>query len=370
MRIWSSLVIAALALFAPALAHRRRPTPVTWHARRQKAPAPDPNIGIAQREQTELARRQQEFFESNFAPRYMQQMDDQLALGRRQVESMEELQDFEMGRSRRFDERYWDTQVPLEDQLIDRAKKFNEAGEQERMAGQAGADVSQSFDISRQNTGRSLSRRGISMSSGAGLAAVMDNSTEEALARAGAVNMTREAARQMGWTRLGEAAALGRGLPGFGAQSSQLAMGAGQGAVGAGQSGMGAISAAQGGFQSNNSSLSNMWQNVGNLGVQRTRLGIDAANSNNSLFDGIAGMAAGGAMRWALSDKRAKTDIKKVGKLDNGLPVYTYRYKGDGRPQLGLMAQDVKKKVPEAVRKADDGLYRVNYALAAKGATK
>jgi len=363
------LIVAALAFFTPALTHLRA-APAARHASRARAPAPDPNIGLAQREQIDLARRQQDFFESNFAPRYMQQMDDQIALGRRQVDMQEGLQRFEMDRARRFDDRYWNTQVRVEDELIDRARRFNEGAEQERMAGQAGADVAQSFGISRDNISRAMSRRGVNASSGAGIAALMDNSTEQALSRAGAMNMTREAARQMGWTRLGEAAALGRGLPGFGAQSSQLAISAGQGAIGAGQSGMAAIGAAQGGFQSNNSSLSNMWQNVGNLGVQRTRLGIDAANSNNSLFNGIAGMAAGGAMRWALSDKRAKTDIKKVGKLDNGLPVYTYRYKGDGRPQLGLMAQDVKKKVPQAVRKADDGLYRVNYALAVKGATK
>ena len=52
-----------------------------------------------------------------------------------------------------------------------------------------------------------------------------------------------------------------------------------------------------------------------------------------------------------MSDKRTKTDIRKVGKLDNGLPVYTYRYKGTVNPQMGVMAQDVEKKNPGAVHK-------------------
>lgn len=62
-------------------------------------------------------------------------------------------------------------------------------------------------------------------------------------------------------------------------------------------------------------------------------------------------MKAGAAMLPALfSDKRLKTDIKKVGKTNDGLPVYTYKYKGDDVTQMGVMAQDVEKKTPSAVR--------------------
>jgi hypothetical protein len=58
-----------------------------------------------------------------------------------------------------------------------------------------------------------------------------------------------------------------------------------------------------------------------------------------------------GAAAIRQSDRRTKTDIKKVGKLDNGLPVYTYKYKGTVTPQMGVMAQDVEKKNPRAVVK-------------------
>jgi len=51
----------------------------------------------------------------------------------------------------------------------------------------------------------------------------------------------------------------------------------------------------------------------------------------------------------AMSDRRLKEDIKKVGKTDDGLNVYTYRYKGDPKVQMGVMAQEVEKKKPEAV---------------------
>jgi hypothetical protein len=65
------------------------------------------------------------------------------------------------------------------------------------------------------------------------------------------------------------------------------------------------------------------------------------------------------------SDRRTKTDIKRVGTLDNGLPVYTFRYKSGGPHQLGLMAQDVETINPDAVVEIG-GVKYVNYQMAAE----
>jgi hypothetical protein len=64
-----------------------------------------------------------------------------------------------------------------------------------------------------------------------------------------------------------------------------------------------------------------------------------------------------------LSDRRAKTDIEKVGKLDNGLKVYAYRYKDGGPRHIGVMAQEVEKRKPDAV-KTVSGFKMVDYAKA------
>lgn len=49
------------------------------------------------------------------------------------------------------------------------------------------------------------------------------------------------------------------------------------------------------------------------------------------------------------SDKRLKEDVKEIGETHDGQPIYSYKYRGDDRTQIGLMAQDVEKKHPEAV---------------------
>lgn len=68
------------------------------------------------------------------------------------------------------------------------------------------------------------------------------------------------------------------------------------------------------------------------------------------------------------SDERLKEDIKRIGETDDGMPIYSYRYKGDKETQIGLIAQDVEKKKPEAVGlapAADGHLYKtVDYKKA------
>lgn len=80
---------------------------------------------------------------------------------------------------------------------------------------------------------------------------------------------------------------------------------------------------------------------------QQKQAGIGAA------LGGLAGL-------FTLSDRDAKKNIKKVGGL------YEYNYKDDpkGAPKrIGVMAQEVSKIRPDAVRQGSDGYKRVNYGL-------
>ncbi|MGL4309272.1 MAG: hypothetical protein ACRCSU_02210, partial [Paracoccaceae bacterium] len=83
----------------------------------------------------------------------------------------------------------------------------------------------------------------------------------------------------------------------------------------------------------------------------------------NSVMGGLFGLGSAAIM----SDPKTKEDVKKVGKTDDGQNVYQFRYKTGGPIQMGLMADEVQKKRPEAVKKMG-GIRFVDYGKALKGA--
>jgi hypothetical protein len=86
---------------------------------------------------------------------------------------------------------------------------------------------------------------------------------------------------------------------------------------------------------------------------------------NNATLGGLFGIGSALAGGWAMSDRRAKKNVKKVGELKNGMGLYKFQMKkgmgGGGLTQLGVIAQQVEKVDPKAVRTGADGLKRVNY---------
>jgi len=112
-----------------------------------------------------------------------------------------------------------------------------------------------------------------------------------------------------------------------------------------------------------------------------TALGVagGVALGGGSLLPGIAGTAIGGSSGPTsyggssgptplVSDARLKEDINLIGGLHDGTPVFSYSYKSDPhkRKQIGLMAQDLKTRMPESVITLPDaqGTMLVDYAKA------
>lgn len=91
--------------------------------------------------------------------------------------------------------------------------------------------------------------------------------------------------------------------------------------------------------------------------------------ANNSMLGGLAGLGGSLIGGWAKSgfmmpsDRRLKDGARVVGKLDNGLPVYSFRYVGGDTTMLGLMADEVEQIRPEAVGEVS-GYKVVDYDLA------
>lgn len=84
--------------------------------------------------------------------------------------------------------------------------------------------------------------------------------------------------------------------------------------------------------------------------------------ASSAKMGGLFGLLSGGI--GLLSDRDAKENIVRVGILDNGLFVYRYNYRGDNETHIGLIAQEVEKAIPHAVRTGEDGFKRVRYDLA------
>jgi hypothetical protein len=93
---------------------------------------------------------------------------------------------------------------------------------------------------------------------------------------------------------------------------------------------------------------------------------LNSYNSNMSGLFGLGSTLASGL--FALSDRRAKKNIRKIGTTTDGQNLYRYEYKGSDVPQIGLMAQEVMERHPEAVAMRPDGLLAVDYAEALREA--
>ena len=98
-------------------------------------------------------------------------------------------------------------------------------------------------------------------------------------------------------------------------------------------------------------------------------LGTSALLAPAGTFSGLSGLFGGGAAAAGspeaamalFSDRRTKTDIVRVGRADNGLGIYSYRYKWGGPTMLGYMADEVEKIAPHAVGEVG-GFKTVDYA--------
>lgn len=90
---------------------------------------------------------------------------------------------------------------------------------------------------------------------------------------------------------------------------------------------------------------------TGGLGMYGTLAGIPGISGGTATLGGLLAGLAG------LSDRRAKTDIQRIGATDAGTPIYRYRYRGTDTWQIGVMADENK----HAIKAYVNGLALVDY---------
>jgi len=101
--------------------------------------------------------------------------------------------------------------------------------------------------------------------------------------------------------------------------------------------------------------------------------GILPAVAGGIVSGGMANLGKGvgffGGKAPAPSDSRLKENVKKVGTTKSGINLYSWKWNSkakelglDWGSNIGVMAQEIKDIIPEAVIMADDGYYRVDYS--------
>jgi hypothetical protein len=102
----------------------------------------------------------------------------------------------------------------------------------------------------------------------------------------------------------------------------------------------------------------------GNPGSTGYGTSTQTTKGGGGLFGNLLGSAASLGSLFT-SDRRVKKNVRRVGTLDNSLPVYAYNFISGGPTMIGVMAQDVEKRDPGAVHDIW-GIKRVDYDRAVR----
>ena len=259
--------------------------------------------------------------------------------------------------------RYEAIYQPIEEQQAEKAQNWDSPERKALMRGRAAATVGQSFDAADAAATRQLQGFGVNPSDLRMGAINRGSKLMRAAAQAGAENNSDVTVDREANALRSEAINVGRGYPGQVATQYGTSNQSGTAGVGANNQTTGTFMPALGnsiGW----SGLSNQSYagaaNTMNTGYSNQIAGYKAEQESSSGIGSMIGTGAGLAM-MAFSDKRLKENLKPVGKTKDGQTVYEFNYKGDPTKMRGLVAQEVEKKHPDAVRTHPSGYKMVDY---------
>lgn len=256
-------------------------------------PTADPALAAAIQGQLDLAKSAEaratandDYWKANFAPRLLENMDTATALSK-------QLQDFNLGLAKKYDDRYWNTTARFQDQFYKDVDAYNSDAERERIAGEAIGDVRRGFSTARAIAGRDLARMGINPGSGRYAGQLKQLALDEALAGAAAGTQSRRAAEDKGLQLKLTAAGMNANLPGA---TSSAATGAGN-AAGIASQGIGTAANAWGannaGYNGTMQLAQGAYGALGGLGAGLTNAAWQAQTANTNQRNQIIGAGLG-----------------------------------------------------------------------------
>jgi hypothetical protein len=84
----------------------------------------------------------------------------------------------------------------------------------------------------------------------------------------------------------------------------------------------------------------------------------DVAQAQNTTTTTISGVPIAAPIK---SDRRLKTEVARVGTHPAGFGLYRFRYLWSDEEHVGVIAQEVREVMPQAVLCGEDGFLQVDY---------
>jgi hypothetical protein len=309
---------------------------------KSSAPPPDPRLAQAQTQalnaQTHIAQRTMDLQEQ-MMPMQQESLRFGLESSRTAFQQSQEDRQYALGQRARLD--------TAMDPLIKEATGFNEGTRRAELMGQTDQEISRNFSEAKGQQERGLTRAGTTVNAEQTGAMQSQAQMAEAKARSFAGSAVSTAAKQEGVQARANAVNM---LGGFGPMASGLATTGAQigsqatNIVNAGAAGMNSgLSAAGQIFQQMGKQSSSLWNDQAQAKFAADKA---ASDSNSETWGAVIGAVA----MVAMSDRRLKRNVTRVGRTAKGIPMYRFRYLGGDSYHVGPMADEVEQIVPQAVR--------------------
>ncbi|MEN6403630.1 MAG: hypothetical protein ABFD94_16935 [Armatimonadia bacterium] len=262
------------------------------------APAPDPNIGIAQLELSALAKEQWDTFLTDIYPEMVRQTQKQEARADEQWAQDKKISDFNFDQAQSAYRRYEQGAIPAMERLRADADQYSSEGYQEQLAQQMRGDLDQQFENQRSAEAMRRQAYGIDPTSGVAQGQMNANAVQQAAITAAAMNQTRQAAKDVGLQKQANVYNMYAGLPAQGNANTALTLNANQAGLAAGQTAFGNYAQLGSSLGGAAGTAMQGWNSVGQLGVGKYNADVSAYTArqqSEGAFWGGIGSALGSA---------------------------------------------------------------------------
>lgn len=314
------------------------------------APSPDPRIGMAAMQQAQTGEQWLQFAREQFAINNERQAGIDALTNQVTGAQLESMRDSNARADEMWD-RYQKVFKPAQDDFIKEASNWASPERQAEVAAEAKADVMANAAAAQGQNQRQMASMGVSPTSGRFAGIDRANTTNTALAAAGAQNQARNQVRTQGLALKEGIANMGQGATSTSAQQVGLGLNSGNSAAGnmnaanaqwqQGNAIMGqGFQGAMQGYAGQASTLNNLYGN---------QLAAHQANqqAGAGMWQGIGSLVGTGAALYMMSSKDAKEDKRPVEgsalEAVEQMPVEQWKYKdgiADGGEHIGPYAED------------------------------